>query len=67
MVTNPQRLINMAKKRKPGIPEPSPRFVKWSAVVAAAMLIGIVIYDYAIGAKDFASAEAAQAATTKDH
>jgi hypothetical protein len=53
----------MATKRKPVIPEPSPRFVKWSAVVAAAMLIGIVIYDYAIGAKDFASPQAAQAAT----
>jgi hypothetical protein len=57
----------MAKKRKPAIPEPSPRFVKWSAVVAAAMLIGVVIYDYAIGAKDFASPEAAQAATPQDH
>jgi hypothetical protein len=40
--------------------------VKWSALVAAAMLIGIVIYDYAIGAKDFSSPEAAQAATAQD-
>jgi hypothetical protein len=56
----------MADKRNPVIPEPSPRFVKWSAVVAAAMLIGIVIYDYTIGAKDFASPEAAQAATLKE-
>jgi hypothetical protein len=54
----------MAKKRQPVIPEPSPRFVKWSAVVAATMLLGILIYDYAIGAKDFASPEAAQAATS---
>jgi hypothetical protein len=51
----------LAKKRKPVVPEPSPRFVKWSAVVAAAMLIGVVIYDYTVGAKDFASPEAAQA------
>ena len=57
----------MAKKRKPVMPEPSPRFVKWSAVLAAAMLIGIVIFDYTIGAKDFASPEAAQAATPKVH
>jgi hypothetical protein len=56
----------MAEKRKPVIPEPSPRFLKWSAMVAAAMLIGIVIYDYTIGAKDFASPEAAQAATLKE-
>jgi hypothetical protein len=56
----------MAKKRKLVISEPSPRFVKWSAVVTAAMLIGIVIYDYTIGAKDFASPEAAQAATLKE-
>ena len=56
----------MTQKRKPVVPEPSPRFVKWSAVVAMAMLVGIVIYDYAIGAKDFASPEAAQAATPKD-
>ena len=55
----------MAKKRKPVIPEPSPRFVKWSAVVAAVMLIGIMVYDYTISAKDFASPEAAQAATPK--
>jgi hypothetical protein len=57
----------MAKTRQPVVPEPSPRFVKWSAVVAATMLIGIVLYDYAIGAKDFASPEAAQAATAQDH
>jgi hypothetical protein len=57
----------MAKKRKPVIPEPSPRFVKWSAVIAAAMLIGVVIYDYTIGARDFASPEAAQAAAPKEH
>jgi hypothetical protein len=56
----------MAKNRKPVIPEPSALFVKWSAVVAAAMLIGIVIFDYSIGAKDFASPEAAQAATLKE-
>ena len=55
----------MANKRKPVIPEPSPRFVKWSALVAAAMLVGVVIYDYTIGAKDFASPEAAQAAAPK--
>jgi hypothetical protein len=57
----------MAKKKQPVIPEPSPRFVKWSAVVAAVMLIGIVIYDFAIGARDFASPEAAQAAAAQDH
>jgi hypothetical protein len=65
--TNLQRLINMAKKKQPVIPEPSPRFVKWSAVVAAVMLIGIVMYDYAIGARDLASPEAAQAAAAQDH
>jgi hypothetical protein len=56
----------MAKKRKPVVPEPSPRFVKWSAVVAAAMLIGLVIYDYTVGAKDFASPDAAQAAAPRE-
>jgi hypothetical protein len=56
----------MAKKRKPVVPEPSPRFVKWSAVVAAAMLIGVVIYDYTVGAKGFASPEAAQAAALRE-
>jgi hypothetical protein len=40
--TNPHRLINMPN-RKLMIPEPSARFVKWSAVAAAAMLIGIVM------------------------
>ena len=57
----------MAKKRQPVIPEPSPRFVKWSAVVAVVMLIGMVIFDYMIGAKDFGSPEAAQAATEQGH
>jgi hypothetical protein len=59
------RLISMDKKRKPLVSEPSPRFARWSAVVAAAALIGIVIFDYTIGAKDFASPQAAQAATPR--
>jgi hypothetical protein len=57
----------MAKKRQPVIPDPSPRFVKWSAVVAATTPIGILLYDYVIGARDFASPEAAQAAAVQDH
>jgi hypothetical protein len=31
------------------IPEPSPRMVIWLAAVTAAMLCGILVYDYAIG------------------
>jgi len=31
------------------IPEPSPRMVIWLAAVTAAMLCGILVFDYAIG------------------
>jgi hypothetical protein len=38
----------MATKKKL-IPEPSPRMVMWLAAVTAAMLCGILVFDYAIG------------------
>ena len=38
----------MATKKKL-IPEPSPRMVIWLAAVTAAMLCGILVFDYAIG------------------
>jgi hypothetical protein len=39
--------FSMATKKL--IPEPSPRIVIWLVAVAAAMLCGILVFDYAIG------------------
>jgi hypothetical protein len=39
--------IEQSKNKKtPVIPEPSPRFILWSAVVAAFLLVGVLVYDY---------------------
>ena len=48
-----------SRKKKPFIPEPTPRFIKWSAAVAAAILIGILVFDYTVGAKNLRAPEAA--------
>jgi hypothetical protein len=37
------------RTKSPRIPEPSPRFITWSAAVAAVLLVGIVTVDYAEG------------------
>jgi hypothetical protein len=42
------RSFSMATRKKL-IPEPSPRMVIWLAAVTAAMLCGILVFDYAIG------------------
>jgi hypothetical protein len=39
--------FSMATKKL--IPEPSPRMVIWLAAVTAAMLCGILVFDYVIG------------------
>jgi hypothetical protein len=36
-------------KRKPVIPEPSPRFVYWSGVIGIVILIAVIALDYANG------------------
>jgi hypothetical protein len=37
------------KKKTPVIPEPSPRFILWSAMVAFFLLAGVLVFDYATG------------------
>jgi hypothetical protein len=36
-------------KKKPRIPEPSPRFILWSALVAAFFFAAVLIFDYTSG------------------
>ncbi len=33
-------------KKKPVIPEPSPRFVLWSAIAAVALIVGVITFEY---------------------
>jgi hypothetical protein len=65
-------LTNMArtrptKKTAPVIPEPSPRFIVWSAVVAVLLAAAILTYDYNRGFGGTAAAEPASAATLSHH
>jgi hypothetical protein len=52
--TTPKRpervsLQQSKNKKRPVIPEPSPRFVLWSAVVGAFLLAGVLVFDFETG------------------
>jgi hypothetical protein len=54
-------MVRKAKKQKPRIPEPSPRFVFWSMVVGALLITAAIGYDFVTGSRDFAAPATAQA------
>jgi hypothetical protein len=37
------------RRKKPLIPEPSPRFILWSGIISLVLLCGIVVLDYTAG------------------
>ena len=37
------------KRKKPLIPEPTPRFIMWAGIVSLVLLCGIVIFDSTYG------------------
>jgi hypothetical protein len=39
----------MPKTKKPIIPEPSPRFALWSAIVGVVLIVGVVAFEYGVG------------------
>jgi hypothetical protein len=53
------------QRKKPIVPEPSPRVLKWCAALAGVMLIALLVFDYTIGAKYFPTQD--KAAQTVPH
>jgi hypothetical protein len=53
------------QRKRPIVPEPSPRVVKWCVAIAGVMLIGLLVFDYTIGAKYFPTQD--KAAQTVPH
>jgi hypothetical protein len=54
-------MVRKGKKQKPRIPEPSPRFIFWSMVLAGLLITAAIGYDFVTGSADFGAPSTAQA------